>query len=133
MWIENAFVRRIQRSASSAQITFRPGVDGSQYKRGDSVDPGSDRVEMRKIVISVVGPNTNDDKLLPMGEALGRSIAEAGFVLLTGGRNRGVMDAAAKGARVGADAFLVLLGAPGSGAVGCTPLWLCIFNPYIHP
>ena len=65
----------------------------------------ADQAAMRKVVISVVGPNTNDDKLLPLGEALGRSIAEAGFVLLTGGRNRGVMDAAAKGARVSDDVF----------------------------
>ena len=71
----------------------------------------ADQAAMRKVVISVVGPNTNDDKLLPLGEALGRSIAEAGFVLLTGGRNRGVMDAAAKGARVSNDVFSLSLGA----------------------
>mmetsp|Transcript_25429 Transcript_25429/g.55205 ORF Transcript_25429/g.55205 Transcript_25429/m.55205 type:complete len:163 (+) Transcript_25429:99-587(+) len=52
----------------------------------------------RKTVIALVGPDT-DKKALPLATDLGRMIAEAGWVLLTGGRSRGVMDAAAKGAK----------------------------------
>ena len=54
----------------------------------------------RRVVISVVGPNTND-KALPLAEELGKAIAQEGYVLLTGGRSLGVMHAAAKGAQVG--------------------------------
>ena len=53
----------------------------------------------RRVVISVVGPNTND-KALPLAEELGKAIAQEGYVLLTGGRSLGVMHAAAKGAQV---------------------------------
>jgi predicted Rossmann-fold nucleotide-binding protein len=55
----------------------------------------------RKTVIAVVGPDVDNAKLMETGEAVGRAIAEAGWVLLTGGRNRGVMDAASKGAQAG--------------------------------
>lgn len=39
---------------------------------------------------------------------VGRMLAEAGCVLLTGGRNRGIMDAAAKGRAGGAHVRLLL-------------------------
>ena len=54
----------------------------------------------RRMVISVVGPNTNNT-VLPLAEDLGKAIAQAGYVLLTGGRSQGIMQAAAKGAQVG--------------------------------
>ncbi len=54
----------------------------------------------RKTVIAVVGPDHGSDNLLPQGTEAGKAIAEAGYVLLTGGRNRGIMDAASKGAQV---------------------------------
>eukprot|EP00798_Chlamydomonas_sp_ICE-L_P001616 gene1616-33006_t len=52
----------------------------------------------RKPIIALVGPDSCD-KLIPVASELGKSIAEKGWISLTGGRNRGVMDAAAKGAK----------------------------------
>lgn len=55
---------------------------------------------MRKIIIGVMGPgetaSTND---LQNAYKLGEIIAQQGWILLTGGRNVGVMDAASKGAK----------------------------------
>lgn len=55
---------------------------------------------MRKIIIGVMGPGkqaTAED--LQNAYQLGQLIAQKGWVLLTGGRNVGVMDAASKGAK----------------------------------
>lgn len=55
---------------------------------------------MRKIVIGVMGPGeqaSNEEK--DYARKLGQSIALQGWVLLTGGRNVGVMDAASQGAK----------------------------------
>lgn len=55
---------------------------------------------MRKIIVGVMGPGdkaTESD--LQNGYQLGQLIAHAGWVLLTGGRNAGVMDAASRGAK----------------------------------
>jgi len=55
---------------------------------------------MAKIIVGVMGPGENatpDDNL--MAFELGRAIAKEGWVVLTGGRSFGVMDAAMKGAR----------------------------------
>jgi hypothetical protein len=57
----------------------------------------------RKTVVAVVGPDSGSENLVTMAEELGRAIASRGYVLLTGGRSRGVMDAACKGAQVGDD------------------------------
>ncbi|MBE9229167.1 TIGR00725 family protein [Phormidium sp. LEGE 05292] len=55
---------------------------------------------MRKIIIGVMGPGVNATDLdLENAYQLGKLIAQAGWVLLTGGRNQGVMDAASKGAK----------------------------------
>ncbi|MDJ0736691.1 MAG: cytochrome [Nostocaceae cyanobacterium] len=55
---------------------------------------------MRKIMIGVMGPGSgatvND---LQNANELGKFIAEEGWILLTGGRNVGVMDAACHGAK----------------------------------
>jgi uncharacterized protein (TIGR00725 family) len=54
----------------------------------------------RKIVVGIMGPGENaapDEN--EMAFELGRSIAREGWVVLTGGRSFGVMDAAMKGAR----------------------------------
>src|SRR5690606_2651328 len=54
----------------------------------------------RKIIVGVMGPGesaTPEDT--EMAFALGRAIAKEGWVVLTGGRSFGVMDAAMKGAR----------------------------------
>jgi uncharacterized protein (TIGR00725 family) len=55
---------------------------------------------MPKVVIGVIGPGaaaTASD--LQFAYDLGQKIAAAGWVLLTGGRNVGVMDAASQGAK----------------------------------
>jgi uncharacterized protein (TIGR00725 family) len=55
---------------------------------------------MRKIIIGVMGPGekatTND---LQNAYQLGEIIAQQGWILLTGGRNVGVMEAASQGAK----------------------------------
>lgn len=54
----------------------------------------------RKIVIGVMGPGTRAIPAdLKNAYELGYSIAQQGWVLLTGGRNVGVMDAASRGAK----------------------------------
>jgi uncharacterized protein (TIGR00725 family) len=54
---------------------------------------------MRKVVIGVMGPgNEATSKDLENAYELGQLIATAGWVLLTGGRKVGVMDAASRGA-----------------------------------
>ena len=52
----------------------------------------------RPIQISVIGGATADGEALSTAEAVGRGIAEAGAVLVCGGRS-GVMEAASRGAR----------------------------------
>src|SRR4028119_2317735 len=55
---------------------------------------------MRKILIGVMGPGTGASQADQQNaHALGKLIAEEGWVLLTGGRNVGVMDAANTGAK----------------------------------
>lgn len=55
---------------------------------------------MRKTIIGVMGPgNQATDTDLQNAYQLGQLIAQKGWVLLTGGRNVGVMDAANKGAK----------------------------------
>lgn len=55
---------------------------------------------MSQPIIGVMGPGegaTNQE--MQAAYQLGRLIAEAGWILLTGGRNSGVMDAASRGAK----------------------------------
>jgi uncharacterized protein (TIGR00725 family) len=55
---------------------------------------------MRKIIIGVMGPGENATPTdIENAYQLGKSIAEQGWVLLTGGRNVGVMEAASQGAK----------------------------------
>lgn len=55
---------------------------------------------MRKIIVGVMGPGDNATSSdLQYAYELGKLIAREGWVLLTGGRNAGVMDAASKGAK----------------------------------
>jgi uncharacterized protein (TIGR00725 family) len=50
-------------------------------------------------IIGVMGPGNPDDAaLLKHAEELGKRIAQKNWILLTGGRKAGVMDAASKGA-----------------------------------
>ena len=54
----------------------------------------------RKPVIGIMGPaSPADAAVLRQAEFLGQLIAAKGWLLLTGGRNSGVMDAASKGAK----------------------------------
>jgi uncharacterized protein (TIGR00725 family) len=52
----------------------------------------------RPVQISVIGGGVGDDDMIADAEAVGRGIAEAGAVLVCGGRT-GVMEAASRGAR----------------------------------
>lgn len=53
----------------------------------------------RKPIIGVMGPgNPKDSSILKHAEELGRQISKRNWILLTGGRKSGVMDAASKGA-----------------------------------
>lgn len=55
---------------------------------------------MKKIIIGVMGPGDQaTSRDLEHAYKLGQLIAQAGWVLLTGGRNAGVMNAASKGAK----------------------------------
>jgi len=55
---------------------------------------------MKKTIIGVIGPAAGaTDKDMDNAFQLGRLIANEGWVLLTGGRNAGVMDAAGRGAK----------------------------------
>jgi uncharacterized protein (TIGR00725 family) len=65
---------------------------------------------MRRPVIGVMGPG-GDTAFDTIAFELGRLIAHEGWILLTGGRNAGVMDAASRGAKT----------VPGSVTVGVLP------------
>lgn len=56
---------------------------------------------MPKIIIGVMGPgNLATPQDLSNAEQLGQLIAQNGWILLTGGRQAGVMEAASKGAKI---------------------------------
>ena len=56
-------------------------------------------LKKRKPIIGVMGPgNPKDSSVLKQAEEIGRQIAKRNWILLTGGRKAGVMDAASKGA-----------------------------------
>lgn len=68
---------------------------------------------MRKPVIGVIGGGGHaSPAAIAWAEQLGRAIAAQGWVLLTGGRNAGVMDAASRGAHDGGGLVIGVL--PGS-------------------
>ena len=54
---------------------------------------------MRTPIIGIMGAGDANPRHLAMARDLGRRIAEAGWILLTGGRDVGVMDAASAGAK----------------------------------
>ncbi|MGB5961428.1 MAG: TIGR00725 family protein [Coleofasciculaceae cyanobacterium] len=56
---------------------------------------------MRKIVIGVMGPGNASPTEAQNAYYLGKLIAQNHWVLLTGGRNMGVMQAASRGAKAG--------------------------------
>ncbi len=56
-------------------------------------------MSVRKAVVGVMGGSKVSDDVYEMARELGALIAEAGWVLLNGGRDTGVMAASAKGAK----------------------------------
>jgi len=54
---------------------------------------------MRVPVIGIMGSSRPSPRHLTLARDLGRRIAEAGWILLTGGRNTGIMEAASAGAK----------------------------------
>jgi len=55
---------------------------------------------VKKIIIGVMGPGNNaSEKDKENAFTLGQMIAEKDWILLTGGRHAGVMDASSKGAK----------------------------------
>lgn len=73
--------------------------------------------KIRKPIIGVMGPgNPKDSIILEHAEDIGRQIAKRNWILLTGGRKAGVMDAASKGAsEAGGELIGVLPGDSHSG------------------
>ena len=72
---------------------------------------------MRKILIGVMGPGDKATAIdLQNAYELGKLIAQQGWVLLTGGRNVGVMDAACQGAKSANGLTIGIL--PGNNATG---------------
>ena len=73
----------------------------------------------RRPVIGVMGASAASPATLEVAHRLGRLIAEAGWVVLTGGRPAGVMDAASAGARTVPGSLIVgILPSGPDGAVG---------------
>ena len=54
---------------------------------------------MTKVIIGVMGAGLATPEEIDLAYRLGKSIAENGWILLTGGRKAGVMDAASQGAK----------------------------------
>ena len=72
---------------------------------------------MKKIIIGVMGPGNSATSLdLKNAYQLGQLIAQNGWILLTGGRNVGVMEAASQGAKSAQGLTLGIL--PGSNSSG---------------
>lgn len=72
---------------------------------------------MRKIIVGVMGPGEQATAIdLQTAYELGKLVAQQGWVLLTGGRNVGVMDATSQGAKSANGLTIGIL--PGSHAGG---------------
>lgn len=74
---------------------------------------------MRKKVIGVMGGGRVSDVALEQARELGRLIARRGWVLLNGGRDRGVMAASAAGAHEAGGLVIGIL--PGADRQGAAP------------
>ena len=61
----------------------------------------------RRRSIAVVGSGSAEPHVMELAHSLGRLIAENGFVLITGGRDAGVMKAANEGAKEVADSLTI--------------------------
>src|SRR5689334_13375912 len=75
--------------AEAEAIMSPPVTTGTDMKRG-----------ARRAIVGVMGAGENARAVdIRNAFALGSAIADAGWVVLSGGRNRGVMDAVSKGAK----------------------------------
>jgi uncharacterized protein (TIGR00725 family) len=75
---------------------------------------------MKQIIIGVMGAGESATQIdQDNGYQLGKQIAQQGWILLTGGRNIGVMDAASRGAKAGGGLTIGIL--PGSNAAAASP------------
>ena len=74
---------------------------------------------MRQAVVGVMGGSACDDGTAALAEDLGTAIARAGWVLLTGGRPAGVMEAASRGAAQAGGLVLGIL--PGDDPDAASP------------
>lgn len=70
-------------------------------------------------IVGVMGGAIASDSTLMIAEELGRGIAERGWVLLTGGRNAGIMAAASRGAAGAGGLVIGVL--PGESPAGAAP------------
>ena len=78
--------------------------------------------------VAVIGAGEADDELQSLAEEVGRRLAEAGVVVVTGGRG-GVMAAASRGARAaGGLAIGVLPGADADSSPPCPDLDAAVFT-----
>ena len=72
----------------------------------------------RKPIVGVMGPGKTEthmdsvDKHVDLAHELGKQIAAHGWLLLTGGRNLGVMDAACRGAKSAGGTTIGILPGP---------------------
>jgi uncharacterized protein (TIGR00725 family) len=83
----------------------------------------------RRPVVGVMGGGSATPEECAIAEAFGRLVAEAGWILLCGGRPTGIMDAAARGAHdAGGLAVGILPGRGDAGAEASTALGLAIFT-----
>ena len=74
---------------------------------------------MSKVVIGVMGVGSATSKEIQLAYDLGKAIAENNWLLLTGGRKAGVMDAASRGAK-SADGLVVGV-LPGGDSASISP------------
>jgi uncharacterized protein (TIGR00725 family) len=71
-----------------------------------------------RIVVGVMGPGESaSEEDIRMSFELGGLIAQQGWILLTGGRNVGVMDAAARGAKAGGGTVVGVLPDPDTASM----------------
>ena len=74
---------------------------------------------MRKKIVGIMGPaNPDNVEILDLAYELGSKIAKNGWILLTGGRNAGVMEQASKGASEAGGLVIGIL--PGANTDNCS-------------
>src|SRR5262249_46487557 len=88
-----------------------PATNADTLLRGGGSVKRPIRQSTRKPVIGVMGPSKAGTRELADAKSLGELIARQGWVVLTGGRASGVMDAASEGAK----------SVPGSLTIGILP------------